>query len=196
MKEKILVVENEIIIASDIKKCLENAGYTVPAIASYGEKAIEQAAKFRPDLVLMDVMLRGDMNGIEAAAVIRDRFNIPVVYLTAYSDQNNLQKAKTTQPFGYLLKPFEETQLITTIEIALNKHQTEIVMREALEKEKEDIKIKNQFVSMVSHEFRNPLSNIFAYTELLANHSYKLNEDKKTNIFIIFRNLLSISIIY
>ncbi|BAY11248.1 hybrid sensor histidine kinase/response regulator [Calothrix sp. NIES-2098] len=179
MKEKILVVENEIIIAYDIKTCLEKAGYIVPAIAAYGEQAIAKAAELSPDLVLMDVMLKGEMSGIEAAAEIGTRFNIPVVYLTAYSDQSNLQKAKTTQPFGYILKPFEETQLITTIEIALNKHQTEVVMRKALEKEKEDQKIKNQFFSMISHEFRNPLSNIFTCTELLTDRSHQLTEAKK-----------------
>jgi signal transduction histidine kinase len=179
MKEKILVVENEIIIACDIKTCLEKAGYIVPAIAAYGEHAIAKAAELRPDLVLMDVMLKGEMSGIEAAAEIGNRFNIPVVYLTAYSDQSNLQKAKTTQPFGYILKPFEETQLITTIEIALNKHQTEVVMREALEKEKEYQKSQSRFFSMVSHEFRNPLNNIFTCTELLTDHKLKLNEAKK-----------------
>ncbi|MDZ7961148.1 MAG: ATP-binding protein [Aulosira sp. DedQUE10] len=179
MKEKILVVEDEIIIAFDIKSCLEKAGYIVPAIAANGKQAIEKAAEFHPDLILMDVMLKGDMNGIEAAAEIGNLFNIPVIYLTAYSDQNHIQKAKTTQPFGYILKPFEETQLITTIEIALNKHQIELVMREALEKEKENRAIKSKFVSMVSHEFRNPLNNILACTELLSNYSPQFNEEKK-----------------
>jgi len=179
MKEKILVVEDEIIIAFDIKSCLEKAGYIVPAIATYGKQAIEKAAELHPDLVLMDVMLKGDMSGIEAAAKIGNLFNIPVIYLTAYSDQNHLQKAKTTQPFGYILKPFEETQLITTIEIALNKHQTEVLMREALEQEKENREIKSKFVSMVSHEFRNPLNNILNCTELLTEHKDRLNEAKK-----------------
>jgi signal transduction histidine kinase len=180
MKEKILVVEDERIIAFDIKNCLEKSGYTVPAIASYGEQAIEKAAEFRPDLVLIDVMLKGKMSGIEAAVEISSRFNIPVVYLTAYSDTSNLQKAKTTQPFGYIFKPFAENQLITTIEIALSKHQAEMVIRGALEQEKENIKIKSNFVSMVSHEFRNPLSNISTCTELLANYSHQLNESKKS----------------
>jgi signal transduction histidine kinase len=183
MKEKILVVENEIIIASDIKSCLEKAGYSVPGIAAYGEQAIAKTAEFAPDLILMDVMLKGEMSGIEAAAEINSRFNIPVVYLTAYSDQSNLQKAKTTQPFGYILKPFEENQLITAIEIALNKHQKEVVMREALEQEKERQKSKSQFFSMLSHEFRNPLNNISACTELLTNHNHQLNEDKKDEYF-------------
>jgi signal transduction histidine kinase len=179
MKESILVVEDERIIACDIKDCLENSGYIVPAIAAYGEQAIQKAAEFNPDLVLMDVMLKGDMNGIEAAKEIVARFNIPVVYLTAYSDDTTLKKAKVTQPFGYILKPFEETQLITTIEIAISKHQTELLMREALEKEKEMREINSRFVSMLSHEFRNPLSTIFTCSELLSRHSYHLNEAKK-----------------
>ncbi|AFY31511.1 ATP-binding protein [Calothrix sp. PCC 7507] len=179
MKEKILVVEDERIIAFDIKNCLEKSGYTVPAIAAYGEQAIAKAGEFHPDLVLIDVMLKGNMSGIEAAAEISSRFNIPIIYLTAYSDASNLQKAKITQPLGYILKPFVETQLITTIEIALSRHQAEVVIREALVQEQEKRKIKSNFVSMVSHEFRNPLSNISTCTELLANHSHRLNEAKK-----------------
>ena len=135
MKEKILVVEDERIIACDIKHCLENFGYIVPAIIAYGEQAIAKVEELQPDLVLMDMMLKGDMNGIQAAELIINSFNIPVVFLTAYSNESTLKKAKETQPFGYILKPFEETQLITTIEIALNKHQQETVIRDELQKE-------------------------------------------------------------
>ena len=180
IKEKILVVEDERIIACDIKYCLEKSGYTVPAIVAYGQQAIEKAAEFQPDLVLMDVMLKGNMNGIEAAEQIINLFNIPIIYLTAYSDESTLKKAKITQPFGYILKPFEEIQLITTIEIALNKSQTEVAMRLALEKEKQMRDMKSHFVSMVSHEFHNPLSTILTSTELLAHHSQRLNEAKKS----------------
>lgn len=179
MNEKILVVEDERIIATDIKDCLEKSGYTVPAVAAYGEQAITKVAEFKPDLVLMDVMLKGDMTGVEAAEEIVTRFNIPVVYLTAYSDQTTLEKAKVTQPFGYILKPFEETQLITTIEIAINRHQAEVAMRQALEKERELRVIKSRFISMVSHEFRNPLSTIITSTELLAHYNDQLTETKR-----------------
>lgn len=180
MKERILVVEDERIIACDIKDYLERSGYIVPAIAAYGQQAIEKAEALQPDLVLMDVMLKGDMNGIEAAEEIFARFQIPIVYLTAYSDENTLNKAKTTQPFGYVLKPFDETQLITTIEIALNRYRTEIFMREALAKEKALHNLKSQFVSMVSHEFCNPLSAIINSTELLASEDNQLNESQKS----------------
>ncbi|MBO3458561.1 ATP-binding protein [Aetokthonos hydrillicola Thurmond2011] len=180
MKEKILVVEDEGIIACDIKYCLEKSGYTVPAIAAYGEQAIEKASELHPDLVLMDIMLKGNMSGIEAADQIISNFNIPVIYLTAYSDEKTLKRAKITQPFGYILKPFEEMQLITAIEIALSKYQEETLIRKALEKEKEMRELNSQFISMVSHEFRNPLSTILTSTELLTHYSQKLNEEKKS----------------
>lgn len=179
MQEKILIVEDERIIAFDIKNCLENSGYTVSAIAATGEQAIKNAAELHPDLVLIDVMLKGNMSGIEAAAEISSRFNIPIVYLTAYSDAANLQKLRMTQPFGYIVKPFVEPQLITTIEIALNRHQAELVIRKALEQEKENIKIKSNFVSIISHEFRNPLSNISTCTDLLMNYGHQLTEGKR-----------------
>jgi len=188
MKERILVVEDERIIACDIKYCLESSGYTVLAVIAYGEKAITQVEELQPDLVLMDVMLKGEMNGVQAAEIIINQFNIPVVFLTAHSDESTLIKAKATQPFGYVFKPFEETQLITTIEIALSKHQKETVMRDALQKEKEMRELKSRFVSMVSHEFRNPLSTILNSTELLANHSQEISENKKEEYLYHIQN--------
>lgn len=188
MKEKVLVVEDETIIAFDIKTCLEKSGYTVLGIAAYGEQAIKYVEQLQPDIVLMDVMLKGEMNGIEAAEKIVTNFHIPVVYLTAYSDESTIKKAKITQPFGYIIKPFEETQLTTTIEIALNKHQTELSMREALNQEKQMREIKSRFVSMVSHEFRNPLSTIFASSELLNNSNNQLNESKKEEYIQYIQN--------
>ena len=188
MKEKILVVEDERIIACDIKYCLESSGYIVPTVIAYGEKAITQVEELQPDLVLMDIMLKGEMNGIQAAEIIINNYNIPVVFLTAHSDESTLIKAKATQPFGYVFKPFEETQLITTIEIALSKHQKETVIMDALQKEKEMRELKSRFVSMVSHEFRNPLSTILNTTELLANHNQELTENKKEEYLYHIQN--------
>ncbi|MDJ0697132.1 ATP-binding protein [Mastigocoleus sp. MO_188.B34] len=188
MKESILIVEDERIIACDIKDCLEKFGYEVPGITADGEKAIQAAEELNPDLILMDIMLKGKKNGIEAAEEIINRLNIPIIFLTAYSDEYTLKKAKNTQPFGYILKPFEETQLITTIEIAINKHRTEAIMQEALLREKEMREVKSRFVSMVSHEFRNPLSTIFTSTEILIHHSSKLNEKKKNEYLIHIQN--------
>jgi CheY-like chemotaxis protein len=120
---KILVVEDENIVALEIKKRLQKLGYIVPGVASTGEDAISKVEGILPDLVLMDIMLKGEIDGIHAAGEIRRRFNIPVVYLTAYSDEETLQRAKLTEPYGYILKPFEEDDLRTTIEIALYRHQ-------------------------------------------------------------------------
>lgn len=128
---RILVVEDEGIIALSIQRKLENMGYDVPVIASSGAEAIEEAAKSQPDLALMDIMLDGPMDGIEAATQIWHNFKIPVVYLTANSDAQTLERAKIAEPFAYLLKPFEDRELQTAIEIALYKHRMEKRLRES-----------------------------------------------------------------
>ncbi|WP_392530827.1 response regulator [Nostoc sp. C117] len=124
-KAKILVVEDEAIVAKDLQYRLKKFGYTVPEIASSGEEAINKAVEISPDLVLMDIRLKGKMDGIEAAQEIYKRLDIPVIYLTAYADDNTLERAKITEPFGYLLKPFKEKELQTNIEITLIKHGLE-----------------------------------------------------------------------
>jgi CheY-like chemotaxis protein len=135
MDAKILVVEDERITADDIKKSLEKAGYKVPAIVSTGEDAVKFSEKYKPDLVLMDIVLEGKIDGIEAAETIRTKFDIPVIYLTAYSDKSTVERAKTThpsafilkEPFGFLHKPFEENELYTAIDILLNRNEEEIL---------------------------------------------------------------------
>lgn len=124
-KSRILIVEDEFIIAKDIQISLENLDYDVCALVSTGEEAVEKTEKERPDLVLMDIVLRGEMDGIEAAHQIRTRFDIPVVYLTAYADDKTVERAKVTEPFGYLIKPFKDRELHAIIEMALYKHKTE-----------------------------------------------------------------------
>jgi diguanylate cyclase (GGDEF)-like protein/PAS domain S-box-containing protein len=133
-KVRILVVEDESIVAADIQDRLEALGYEVPATVGWGEKAVELAGSLRPDLVLMDIQLKGRMDGVEAADQIRQRFGIPVVYLTANADHPTVQRAKVTEPFGYVIKPFEERELQTTIEVALYKHRAEQTLRESEER--------------------------------------------------------------
>jgi PAS domain S-box-containing protein len=123
-------VEDEGIIAQDIKNCLENLGYSVPEVVFTGQDAIAKANELRPDLVLMDIVLKGEIDGIETAAEIRKRYNIPIVYLTAYEDDKTLKRAKITEPLGYILKPFEERYLRSSIEMALYKHQMENKLKE------------------------------------------------------------------
>ncbi|MBT7350197.1 response regulator, partial [candidate division WWE3 bacterium] len=106
-KAKILVVEDELISAKGIRSALKSLGYDVLDIVASGKEAIQKASGSQPDLILMDIKLDGEMDGIEAARQIKDRFNIPVVYLTAHADDATLERAKITDPFGYILKPFE-----------------------------------------------------------------------------------------
>lgn len=130
----ILIVEDEFIVATDIQISLENMGYNVCAIVSSGEEAITKAKKEKPDLVLMDIILKGAINGIEAARQIRSLFKIPIVYLTAYADESTLEKAKITEPYGYILKPFENRELNTAIKIALYKNKMEKKLIESEER--------------------------------------------------------------
>ncbi|MDG6244953.1 MAG: response regulator [Methanolobus sp.] len=120
---KILVVEDESIIGLNIKKKLKNFGYTVPAIVSTGKEAIKMAEITFPDLVLMDVRLKGDMDGVDTAEEIRKNFDIPIIFLTAYSDDEVLEKAKRTEPYGYIVKPFKADDLHSNIEMALYRHK-------------------------------------------------------------------------
>ncbi|MGB8645804.1 MAG: PAS domain S-box protein [Anaerolineae bacterium] len=127
----ILIVEDEAIVARDLRQRLRDMGYNVVGIASRGEEAIEKAQTLHPDLTLMDIHLASEMDGIQAATVIRQTCHIPVIFLTAYADEGTLSRAKITEPFGYILKPFEERELQTTIEIGLYRHRSEITMRES-----------------------------------------------------------------
>ncbi|TVR40032.1 MAG: DNA-binding response regulator [Bacteroidia bacterium] len=122
-KAKILIVEDESIIAKDIQNSLKALGYDVTAIVNSGDKAIKELEENRPDLVLMDIMLKGTMTGIEVAKEVKERFSMPVVFLTAYADDTTLNKAKITEPYGYIIKPFREKELHTTIEMALYKYE-------------------------------------------------------------------------
>jgi PAS domain S-box-containing protein len=130
VKAKILVVEDERVVALSIQNRLESLGYTVTANVISAEAAIAGIPQNPPDLVLMDIRLKGKIDGIEAAAQMRQQFQLPVVYLTAYNDEETLERAKFTEPYGYLLKPFESKDLSTTIEVALYKHKMEQQLRE------------------------------------------------------------------
>jgi len=176
---RVLIVEDESIIALDIQTSLQNAGYQVVSIATNAEEALSYTADLQPDLVLMDIRLRGEMDGVETAEQIRQTWQLPVIFLTAHADENTLSRAKKTQPFGYILKPFEDRELITMIEIALSRHRAETIIQSALKKEKEINELKSRFVSVVSHEFRNPLNTILFSTELLQRYGTQITEEKK-----------------
>ena len=129
MAISILVTEDESIVRKDIERCLGKLGYNVVPTADNGEKAIELALKHKPDLALMDIMIKGDMTGIAAAEEIKRNLDIPVVFLTAYADENTLSQAKLAEPHGYILKPFKEVDIQTAVEMALHKHSKEMELK-------------------------------------------------------------------
>lgn len=141
-KTNVLVVEDESIVSKDIQHSLKKLGYNVAGAAATGEKAIELALDLKPEVVLMDIMLKGDLTGIEAASKIREELNIPVVYLTAYADEATLSKAKVSEPYGYIIKPFKEIDIHTSIEMAIYKHA----------KEKEVLKERDFLYSIVENK--------------------------------------------
>lgn len=128
----ILVVEDETIVAKDIQCSLQRLGYHVPSTATSGEEAIRKAGELKPDLVIMDIVLKGRMDGVETAQRLQHQFDVPVVYLTAYADHQTLDRVKTTTPAGYMLKPFQPTELRTTIELALHRSRSNRHVKESL----------------------------------------------------------------
>jgi PAS domain S-box-containing protein len=130
-RESILVVEDDKIIAMELRDRLQRWGFVVPATVATGEDAYTHALRCRPDLILMDIWLNGPLDGIQAAERIHRSSDIPIVYVTANADESTLERAKSTEPYGYVLKPFEELELRTTIEIALTKHRLESKLKES-----------------------------------------------------------------
>ncbi|MCF7764511.1 MAG: response regulator [Verrucomicrobia bacterium] len=136
---QVLVVEDEGIIAADIQDRLTALGYEVPLTVSSGEEALEKIPTFLRDVVLMDIMLKGEIDGIDAAAQIRERHNIPVIFLTAHADESTVNRAKLTEPFAYILKPFEERELHTALEMTLHRHQMDQERRKEQDKKGEEL---------------------------------------------------------
>ena len=130
---KVLIVEDESIEAMNIKQTLESFGYEIPYVASGGKEAVEKALEIMPDLILMDIVLKGDTDGIEAASKIKN-LNIPVIYLTAHSEEPTIERAKLTGPHGYIIKPYDANELKYAIELAIYKNQMEMELRESEEK--------------------------------------------------------------
>src|SRR5579871_6624520 len=130
MSARILIVEDERITAEDLRDILTDLGYTVTASVSSGVDAIAQAEATKPDLALMDIRIRGEMDGTETARILRERFNVPVVYLTAHADAATVSRAKLAEPLGYITKPFQEAELHASIEIALHKHREDLKARD------------------------------------------------------------------
>ncbi len=197
----ILVVDDEQIVALDIRRTLERLGYAVCAVEADGPSAVQRAGDLRPDLVLMDIRLRGEMDGIQAAGIISAKLRIPVIYLTAYSDQATLERAKTANPFGFLIKPFEERELHSTIEIALLKHSAECRLDEARRKAEQENLAKSGYFADMSHEIRNSLNGIVGMTDLALDTTLSGEQreylstvlDSAENLLSILNDVLDIS---
>jgi PAS domain S-box-containing protein len=153
-KARILIVEDSLIVAYHLKKTLEVEGYSVLGIESTGETALQFIPRQSPDLVMMDIMLAGKMDGVETAMQIRSKHHIPVVFLTALSDKDTIQRAKITEPFGYVTKPFEDREIFTVIEMALYKHGIEMKLRQSEEKYLSTVRAISDAVVTVDQNFR------------------------------------------
>ena len=148
-KTQIFIVEDEFVVAMDLQRNLEQLGYTVCGRVNSGEKALQFVAHTRPQLILMDIMLKGQMTGIEAAANIRAQYHVPVVYVTANTNAQVLEQAKITEPFGFIVKPFTERELHVNIEMALYKHRMEEQLRQSEERYRRLIESANEMIVLV-----------------------------------------------
>jgi len=168
-RAQILIVEDDSIIVMELEDRLYSLGYAVCATTAYGEEAIEKAAELGPDLVLMDIRLKGAMDGVQAAAEIRERYDIPVVYLTAFADNDTLQRAQVTEPYSYIIKPFEERELHIAIEMALYKHRME-KERSRLESQlfqAQKMETAQALMAGIVHDFNNLMTTIIAHSSFL-----------------------------
>ncbi len=175
----ILVVEDELIAAENIARNLKKLGYEVIGIVDSGEEAIQAATNNHPNLVLMDIMLQGNLDGIEAAGHIRSQLKIPVIYMTAYADDDTLGRAKLTEPYGYLVKPFKPQSLKTTIEIALQKYQGEQAVESSYIKEIKEV--KNQLDKLTNQEEITSLTNQIFLSDKFAKFVSKTDSFQKQN---------------
>jgi len=175
-KYKILIVEDEILVATDIEESLESLGYSVQSIADTGKKAIEAVEKQLPDLILMDINLKGEMTGIEAAKIISKKNDVPIIYLTANTDIDTVNKAKVALPYGYIIKPFTDKDLQTNIEIAIFKFANDV----KLKMESEQF---NTFFDLKDHEKNQIIVHADKGLEKInINDVYFIEKDKDQTI--------------
>lgn len=167
MSFQVVIVEDESLVAQDISQILRDEGYIIQAIASDGETAIKKIVEHAPDLVLLDVQIKGEIDGIDVAQFTQSFYDVPIVYLTAFSDTETLKRAQSTNPLGYVVKPFRREQLLGSIAIALSTHA-------AQKQDDDETHLKKQFLAIVSHELRTPLNAIIGFAECLSQEFFGL----------------------
>jgi signal transduction histidine kinase len=180
---KILIVEDELLIAQGLARKLTKMGYDVIGIVSSGADAIQRVKTDVPDLILMDIVIKGEMDGIETTAQIRSCTNIPVIYLTAYADDETLERAEETGSYGYILKPFKEREIHAAIKMALKKHREALDLEGAIASVKALNDEKSWQLAIAAHDLRNPLSTIRMSTEILQEYGSSLGLDKQSECF-------------
>lgn len=180
-KERILVVEDEAIVARDICKRLEDLGYQVAAVVDNGEGALEQSRELKPDLVLMDIVLKGKQDGVEVANKIKSELGLPLIYLTAYADDTTIERAKVSEPFGYIIKPFNDRDLNVTIQMALYRNIMEKKLLEREERYRDLFENTNDIIMLLDEK------GCFRYVNRRWHSAlgYDVNEIKSLNIFDI-----------
>jgi signal transduction histidine kinase len=184
-RKKILVVDDEPDFCKFIALGLKKLDYDV-LITVDGQNAFDLIEKNKPDLVLLDVRLKGQIDGIEVAKQIHSHMDIPIVYLTGYTDDQTLNRAKTTEPFGYVVKPVDYTELKTTIEIALYKAETENKLKELNKRLEQANQELRHFAHTVSHDLKTPLRGIRRLAEWIStNYANKLDEDDREGVNLL-----------
>jgi signal transduction histidine kinase len=186
----ILIVEDETIVALDMKMRLESLGYNVVEVVDNGASALSFLAGFRPDLVLMDIKLKGGSDGIETARLARERVEVPIIFVTAFTDEATLERAKLASPYGYIVKPFHERELRIGIELALYKFQYELSMRRSKELAEEANRLKSEFLANVSHELKTPLNSVIGFTELSLDKA--TDEEQRDYLATVLRSARSL----
>ena len=189
-KINIMIVEDENIVALDIKNMVTSLGYQVVAIAHDSDQAIQEAEIKRPDLILMDMKLGDDFEGVDAAQHIREQFDIPVIFVTGYTDETILKRAMISVPFGYVTKPFEKRQLHSSIEMALFKHEMERKLRISEQRLKDSLKEKETLLREMHHRVKNNLQVISSLLNLQADHindprAYEMLRESRNRVYSI-----------
>jgi signal transduction histidine kinase len=178
----ILIVEDENIVALDMHMRLESMGYQVLDVVDTAAMALRKAAELSPELVLMDIKLKGDQDGIEAAVQLRKTSEVPVIFVTAFTDERTLDRAKRASPYGYIVKPFHERELRIAIELAIYKYQYELSIRRAKDIAEESNRIKSDFLANMSHELKTPLNSVIGFTELAIAESKEREQKEHLSI--------------